>query len=145
MIADVIAGYCTARSGTIVAVALACLLGCGLVFQRCQLADERSRRSTCEQHAEQLEQQAGAAQAQLASYHATVDEQNRQVELLRAETEKQQARVEAAERRIGETRVEYRERVRRVLMAPVPTACEAAVRWGAQQAREAAKAWRTGQ
>ncbi len=144
MIEDVIAGYCTARVGAIAAVVLALLLGCSLVFQRCQLADERSRRSTCERHAEQLEQQTGAAQAQLATYRSTVDEQNRQVELLRAETEEQQARAEMAEQRICQTRIEYRDRVQRVMVAQVPTDCEAAVRWGAQQAREAAQAWRAG-
>ena len=144
MIPDLVASYCTARLGAIVAVALILLLGCCLVFQRCQLADERSRRTTCEQHAEQLEQQSGASQAQLAAYRSTVDEQNRQVELLRAETEEQQARAEVAEQRICQTRIEYRDRVQRVMVAPVPADCEAAVRWGAQQAREAAKAWREG-
>ena len=134
----------TARVALAITSVLALLLGCGLLFQRCQLTEERAARGTCEQHAEQLEQQGGAAQAQLATYRAAVDEQNRQVELLRAETEEQQARAEAAERRIGETRIEYRERVQRVLVAPVPTDCDAAVRWGAQQAREAAKAWREG-
>ena len=138
------ASYLTARVGACAALVLALLLGCGLVFERCRLVEERAARTVCEQHAEQLQQQAGAAQAQLAAYRSTVDEQNRQVELLRAETEEQQARAEVAERRIGETRVAYRERVRRVLVAPVPTECEAAVRWAAEQAREAAKAWRAG-
>jgi len=141
---DVISGYLTARIGALAALVLSILLAGGLVFERCRLAEERAARATCERHAEQLQQQAGAAQAQLAGYHVSVEEQNRQVEQLRAETEKQQARAEAAERRIGETRVEYRERVRRVLVAPVPTGCEDAVRWGAQQARDAARAWREG-
>lgn len=144
MTMDLISGYLTARVGAVAAAALAFLLGCGLAFERCRLTEERAARVACEQHAEELQQQAGAAQAQLAGYRASVEEQNRQVELLRAETEEQQARAGVAERRIGETRVEYREKIRRILVAPVPGECEGAVRWGAQQAREAAKAWRAG-
>jgi len=127
-----------------IALALAMLLAGGLILQRCQLADERAARAECEQRAEQLHEQAGVAEAQLAAYRAQVDEQNRQVRALRAEAEALQALARAAERRIGETRIEYRGRVRRVLVAPVPSDCEAAVRWGAQQARAAAKTWREG-
>jgi len=144
MILDLVSGSLIARVGAIAAAVLALLLGFGLVLQRCQLTEERAARASCEAHAEQLEQQTGAAQAQLAAFRSTVEEQNRQVELLRVETEEQQARAEAAEQRIGETRIEYRERVLRILVAPVPTDCEAAVRWGAQRGREVAKAWREG-
>ena len=127
-----------------IAIALALLLGVGMAFQRCQLAEERAARAACKQRAEQLHEQAGAAEARLAAYRAQVDEQNRQVRALRAEAEALQERARAAERRIGETRIEYRDRVRRVLVAPVPGDCEAAVRWGAQQARAVAKTWREG-
>ena len=144
MIPDLVYGTLAARIGTVLAAVLAAVLACGLAVQRCQLVEAREARTSCEARAEQLAQQAGAVRAQNEACRAAVEEQNRQVELLRAETDEQQARAEAAERRIGVTRVEYRERVRRVLVAPMPTGCEDAVRWGAQQAREAARAWREG-
>ena len=133
-----------ARLLAVVALSVSVILGAGAVLQRCQLGEERSARATCQQRAQQLKQETGAAQAQLATYRAAVKEQNRQVELLRAETEELQERAEAAEQRICETRVEYRDRVRQVLMAPVPSDCEAAVRWAAQQAPAAARNWREG-
>jgi len=128
----------------IAATALALLLGGGMALQRCQLAEAGATRAACEHQARQLESEAGATRAQLAAYRGQVDEQNRQVEALRAEAEALLERVETAERRIGETRIEYRDRVRRVLVTPVPSDCEAAVRWGAQQARAAAQVWREG-
>ena len=133
-----------ARLVTCIAALVLAAVGAGLLVQRCQLADERAAREMCEQRAEQLGEQAGAAEAQLAAYRAQVEEQNQQVEVLRAKAEALQERAESAGQRIVETRIEYRDRVRRVLAAPVPSDCEAAVRWGAQQARAAAAAWRDG-
>jgi len=144
MMPDLVTGVLAARVGAVLAALLAALLACGLAVQRCQLIEAREARTSCEARAEQLAQQAGAVRMETEACRAAVEEQNRQVELLRVEADEQQARAEAAERRVGATRVEYRDRVRRILVAPVPSDCEAAVRWGAQQARAVAQAWREG-
>jgi hypothetical protein len=91
-----------------------------------------------------LQRELGAASVTIGDLQMAVEEQNRWVERFRQETELQQERAEVAEARAQRVKVEWRERVVKVMQAQVPSDCEGAIRWGVEQAAAAAAEWRKG-
>lgn len=130
------------RVATAIAVLSVLAGGAATAVSRFQLAQEREARARCSRRLEGLRELQGAASAELAGYRAAIDEQNRQLAHLKAESEALTQRATVAEQQAREVRVVYRDRVRRVLVAPVPTKCEEATRWAADQARESVQLWR---
>lgn len=130
------------RIATGLAAGLALILGLSTLHLRCQLADQRAAGRECSARVAQLTREQGAADVELAVYQAALAEQSTRVAALAAEGVALRERAAEAESQTREVRVIYRERVREVMVAPVPTQCEEAVRWGADRAREAAQLWR---
>jgi len=124
------------------ALATILILTLGLVLQRCRIETLQTERRDCLARVESLQRGAGAADVELAEHRIALAEQSAQVAVLSAESSALRSRAAAAEAGAREVQVVYRDRVREVLIAPVPTQCEEAARWGADQARQAVQLWR---
>jgi hypothetical protein len=126
--------------------ALLVVVGCVFVCAglHCGRRAAESERDSLQVKVGQLQQELGAAAVSVSNLQLGVEEQNRGVELLRRETELQQERAEVAEARAQRVKVVYQDRIVKVQQAAVPSDCEGAVRWGAEQAAAAAAEWRKG-
>jgi len=117
---------------------------CVCLNLHCGKADVESERDSLQVKVGQLQKELGAATVSIGNLQKGVEEQNRGVELFRQETELQQERAEVAEARAQRVKVVYQDRIVKVQQAAVPSDCEGAVRWGAEQAAAAAAEWRKG-
>lgn len=86
--------------------------------------------------------QRDAARAEAVQSRAEIEKQNEAISAWRVAADIQQRLAEDAGQRAAQVRTVTQTRVQRVLAAPVPPECPAAMRWGAERAAEITARWR---
>lgn len=85
--------------------------------------------------------QRDAARAEVARLRADTVRQNEAIAVWQAAAEQQQTLASQAQQRAAQIRVVTQTHIQRVLTAPVPSECPAAIRWGAEQAQHMVAEW----